>query len=653
MQLPFPPFSVLKVILFLTLLPTQQLHAQQRVALLIGNANYQNETILANPVNDAELLAKTFKDISFDQVIVLKNANRVQINTALAQFKKLTKDADVAVVYYSGHGMMSSNKQNFVLPTDMPKLANNANADLDLELENNAISADKMVDVLSGSKIKVLILDACRDGPTAKFKSANKGLARMSQAETKGMLIAYATEEGKVAEDGAGTNSTYAASLAKYFAQKDLSILAALDNVAKDVEIATQSKQSPTRYGNLRVDAFLNFEKIVVMLTPTIVPSPTPVPVPVPVPVQIFVPIQVPTPTPTPLPLQSTIISPRANPNIKPPKNPAVQLSNAQTNLFQETEFWNRIKSSQNKVDFESYLNTYPSGNFTELAQSKLKNLIDIEPANLMKTDLMWRNESMAINDFEQISLEKKSDMCDAKATFLLVENPHFASHKNPDISKLFKNIKCVVDNTNHPLLMHSLANFYLYGLGTEVNHQLAFEWYSKASALENLNSLNSLGDLYLSAVGVEEDILKAYNAYYKAAELGNPSGMNSLGNFYHKGFIVEKNHDKAYSLYKAAAMLNYGPAMYNLGTYYLKGLVIDKNNKEAFYWIHKSAQHGHSDAMVHLVQLYQNGIGVDENAEAAEKWWHESDKFFLNRGYTNPQDDLVSNLLSVEGPSQ
>lgn len=269
MKLSFLQYLVFATFFFLSLTSAQNVQAATRVALLIGNANYQNETKLANPVNDAVLLAKTFKDLNFDHVIVVKNANRIQLNTALAQFKKLTKEADVAVIYYSGHGMMNSSKQNFVLPTDMPKLASNANADLDLELENNAISAEKIVDVLFGSKIKVLILDACREGPTAKFKSPNKGLSRMSQAETKGMLIAYATEEGKVAEDGAGKNSTYASSLAKYFAQKNLSILVALDNVAKDVEMATKSQQIPTRYGNLRVDAFLNVEQAQDILRPS------------------------------------------------------------------------------------------------------------------------------------------------------------------------------------------------------------------------------------------------------------------------------------------------------------------------------------------------------------------------------------------------
>lgn len=598
-------FSIAKlgsfVIAFLLLQFTLPAQAANRVALLIGNSNYQHETSLANPVNDAQLLAKTFQDLNFDQVIVLKNANRVQLNTALAQFKRLTLGADVALIYYSGHGMMSSNRQNYVLPTDMPKVANNANADLDLELENNGVSADKMVDVLAGSKIKVLILDACRDGPAAKFKSASKGLARMNQAETKGMLIAYATEEGKVAEDGAGKNSTYATSLAKYFAQKDMSILVALDNVAKDVETATQLKQSPTRYGNLRVDAYLNFEKIMATSVPVSTPSTSLVTAPAPVALS----------NPTP--------ASRQNANIKPPRVSSNQ--NANTNFQAQAEMWERIKNSQHKEDFETFIRQHPNSSFIKLAQIKIQELVDIEPANLMKTDLLWRHESLAITDLKQSILEKKSDQCDAKATFLLVENPRLAIPKNPNRERYFKNTKCVVENTQHPLLMHSLANFYLNGVVTNKDEKLAFEWFSKAIDLGNINSLNSLGDLYLSGIGVEEDVLKAYNAYYKAAEFGNPAGINSMANLYSKGFIVKKNLTKAFDMYKDAASLNYGPAMYNLGTYYLDGIGIEKNPKEAFYWMNKAAEINISDAMVELVEMYQNGIGVEKNTELAAKW--------------------------------
>lgn len=536
--------------------------AANRVALLIGNSNYQHETNLANPVNDAQLLANTFRYLSFDQVIVVTNANRIQLNTALVQFKRLSVGAEVAVIYYSGHGMMSSSRHNYVLPTDIPKIANNANLDLDLELENNAILADKMVEVLTGSKIKILILDACRDGPVAKLKSANKGLARMSQAETKGMLIAYATEEGKVAEDGAGKNSTYASSLAKYFAQKDLSILAALDNVAKDVEIATKMKQSPTRYGNLRVDAYLNFQKKVLVSTSSSV---------------------------------SNVIN----------DQPETTILITNENLNEETDFWNSIKTSQNKSDYESYLNKYPFGSFVKLAESKLVALFSFESTSLMQTDLIWRNEANTLTKFDLTELEKKSENCEVKPTFLLVENSKLILNKNSNIKNYFKNLKCAVDNTQNPLLIHSLATFYLKGLGTEKNTKLAFELYTKASLLGNLNSINSLGDLYFSGTEAELNLGVAFNFYKYASDLGNPAGMNSLGNMYRDAINVNQNLNKSFELYRAAALLNYGPAMNNLGNYFRKGIVVDKNPTIAFYWINKAVQLEVPEAYVQLIDMY------------------------------------------------
>ncbi len=562
--------------------------AQNRVALLIGNSNYLNESKLNNPVNDADLLAKTFKDLNFDQVIVLKNASRVQLNTSLAQFKRISKDADLALIYYSGHGMMNSAKQNYVLPTDMPKLSGNANLDLDLELDNNAVAADKMVDALFGSKIKLLILDACRDGPTAKYKSASKGLARMSQADTKGMLIAYATEEGKVAEDGSGKNSTYAASLAKNFSKKELPILIALDNVAQEVETATLNKQSPTRSGNLRVDTFLVAHPSTQFQLAHILAS-----------------------------TNTTMQKPNSGNEIKP----NISSTNSLTPVLVPD------LPSNHSDSIELALAVLPNDSFEITPQ----DVIDLQPENLMTTDTLWRNESLYIKDSEIDELEKQSDLCNAKATFLLVNNYQLNESTNPKIENYFKNIKCVLAKSNHPLLMHSLAYFYMHGLGTTKDEKLAFEWYSRAKELGNTNSLTELANFYKNGRVVDVDIVKAYDLSKEAADLINPIGMTQLAHFYANGIVVQKDLKKAFELVKNAAVLHNPQAMHQLGVYYRKGLGTFKNDKEAFSWINKSAEMGNSDAMIELVEMYQRGIGVAIDLKQSEYWWEKSNKFSKN----------------------
>ena len=235
-----------------------QAQALQRVALVIGNASYQNEATLNNPTNDAKLIDNTLRTppLSFSQVTHVSNVNRVQLLSALSTFKRQAQGADVALVYYSGHGMINSKRQNHVLPVDMPKISANAGLDADTALEAYGVSEDKLIEAISGAKVQVAVLDACRDNGFGASKSGTKGLSPRAD-ESKNRLIAYATEEGRTAEDGKAGNSTYAASLAKHLVRTDWPLLKVFDEVASDVERSTGGQQSPTRSGNLRTNVYL------------------------------------------------------------------------------------------------------------------------------------------------------------------------------------------------------------------------------------------------------------------------------------------------------------------------------------------------------------------------------------------------------------
>lgn len=79
--------------------------AAQRVALVIGNASYQFEDKLRNPINDARLLAQTFRTLNFDRVDELTDATQAELLTALDQFRERARGAQIAVIYFSGHGI--------------------------------------------------------------------------------------------------------------------------------------------------------------------------------------------------------------------------------------------------------------------------------------------------------------------------------------------------------------------------------------------------------------------------------------------------------------------------------------------------------------------------------------------------------------------
>lgn len=232
--------------------------AGKRVALIVGNANYQNEKPLKNPVSDARLIAGVLKnDVGFDDVQLIENAGIAKLDEALQTFAQKARGADAAVFYFSGHGVQDDGKRNYLIPVD-------AQIENTQSLKRKAMAADDVVASLGDAqpKITLIILDACRDNPFSSAQKSigdggGKGLSRVpDSALTEGMLIAYATREGQTAQDGKGANSPFAAALAENIRQRE-PILTIFDRVSASVRRDTNEKQRPIRYGDLPVSAYL------------------------------------------------------------------------------------------------------------------------------------------------------------------------------------------------------------------------------------------------------------------------------------------------------------------------------------------------------------------------------------------------------------
>ena len=250
--------SAFLLVFLLVLLASKHTQAQprgKRMALLIGNAKYAHEVSLRNPLNDVALLGKVFKDeLRFDTVVTKENLTAVEMDKAIAAFVTSAKGEQVAslVFYFSGHGVMTSERENILLPVDA-----NLGAFGPGIPEREIVRANTVREELKKMRANVtlLILDACRDRPGAVLtKGTTKGLAAVVGGNKE--LIAYATEEGRTALDGLGTNSPYAEALAAAFRKTNLSVLQQFEDVA-DVVSSKVKDQSPTHFGNLRVATFL------------------------------------------------------------------------------------------------------------------------------------------------------------------------------------------------------------------------------------------------------------------------------------------------------------------------------------------------------------------------------------------------------------
>jgi len=181
-------------------------HAERRIALVIGNSAYSAVSPLANPKNDAALMAKTLKSVGFE-VTMLVDADQRAMKQAMLDFgRKLRDGADASLFYYSGHGVQAKG-ENYLIPVDA---AIKDEGELDLQ----AIDVNAFLQVMdnASSKLNIVILDACRNNPFASAqRSASRGLAMVDAP--RGTYIAYSTGVDQVAEDGTGTNSPLCSSV--------------------------------------------------------------------------------------------------------------------------------------------------------------------------------------------------------------------------------------------------------------------------------------------------------------------------------------------------------------------------------------------------------------------------------------------------------
>ncbi len=225
--------------------------ADRRVALVIGNSAYGNAPTLANTINDATAIAKLFKSVGFEVVISRNDLGVVDFKRTVREFLLTAETADVAVVYYAGHGIEIGG-DNYLVPVDA-KLAR------DYDVEDEAVSLERIIWALQPVKrLRLILLDACRDNPfPAKIRSAGLsratvtgGLAKIEDVSAD-TLVAFAAKAGSISYDGDGANSPYATALLKHLAEPGLDIRIALGRVRDDVLSLTGGRQEPFIYGSL------------------------------------------------------------------------------------------------------------------------------------------------------------------------------------------------------------------------------------------------------------------------------------------------------------------------------------------------------------------------------------------------------------------
>jgi uncharacterized caspase-like protein len=289
--------------------------AEKRVALVIGNSAYEN-TSLSNPVNDATDLAAVLGKLGFE-VLLGTDMGLDAIDQIRAEFEKRVQGADVALLFYAGHGIQFANR-NFLVPTS-------ARLQSERAIARETVALDEIIDDMQkGARITLVFLDACRNNPVARsLRSAGgggngngtlpRGLAAIEPKPDANILVVFATAPGQVAEDGVGRNSPFTEALLRHI-RNPADIQVMLNDVASDVSVSTGKRQQPERLSRLKTGF--------------------------------------------------RFVEPASPPVLS--KQPALTAAS-------EREQWNAIQSSTDPDVFKSYLAQFPGGPFSNAARAKLK----------------------------------------------------------------------------------------------------------------------------------------------------------------------------------------------------------------------------------------------------------------------------------------
>ena len=328
-----PPTSwfarLTRLICFFAFLIAAPALAEKRVALVIGNSAYKYAPVLPNPKNDAEAMAAALKTLNFDVALGV-DLDKPGMERLLQGFAEKLEKADVALVFYAGHGLMV-NGANYLVPID-------GKLERESDLLFQAIPADTIQRLMEqAQRTNIIILDACRDNPLARSLARSmgtrstaigRGLAPMTAGI--GTLIVYATAPGHQALDGEGKNSPFTAALLKHIATPKLEIRDVFTRVRQEVFEATKTRpqpQIPWDTSSLMASVYL--------AGATDAPAPA-----------------------TP-------------PGVTPPAPPASPPSSADNDAL----FWQSIKDSKNAADYKAYLSKYPQGTFAELAKIRIAEI--------------------------------------------------------------------------------------------------------------------------------------------------------------------------------------------------------------------------------------------------------------------------------------
>jgi len=563
--------------------------AADRVALIVANASYDSDP-LVNPHRDAQLIADSLREAGFDKIIEAKDLKLADFRTKLDQFKAEAATAEVAMVYFAGHGF-EVDKKNFLAPVDAAVKA------LD-DIPRTMVSLDSVKgSVQDAKRLKIIVLDACRNNPWSEVwkdvGGLRTGLAG-TEVNQRNLVVVYAAGEGQEADDGSGENSPFAQALATRLATPGMEISHLLRNVHDDVLLATKDAQTPAVYASLSSEPFY------------------------------FIP--------------------------PPPEAPAgVTVEDEQKSAAElELEFWKALNELNEPDLYQVYLdkvqNREFAGTFKELAQRKIAKAGGlpaeqpiVRPAAVeaappppctagAQMDVFWNGKwypataKSAANGGCLIGYDGYDARWDETVTADRMRARQAPAPVSADDKAKLDEIRPLVAEAQKAMAAGDQA-------GSARAFERAARMGAKVAAGQDIAAAAALlsGTSYL-AVGAKDprNRLRAARMFKLASELGNSGGGAAYAYMLRTGYGVARNEVKGRSVLKTFAEQGDAQAMAEYGQMLLAGQGGPQRVGEGKTFIRRAAEAGNSTGMLYHAQNVRRDKGDAEAAawyrRAAEK---------------------------------
>ncbi|MDQ0319699.1 TPR repeat protein [Pararhizobium capsulatum DSM 1112] len=581
--------------------------AAARVALLIGNEKYEATSQLNNPANDVELMKTAFEQAGFDSVTTVHDVDRAAMVRALRDFEDVATGAEVAIIYYSGHGM-EMNGENYLLPVDVTLKS-------DKDVEDEAVPLERAQRSLEGAtRLKLVILDACRNNPfeqsmsrSISTRAVSRGLARV-EPESADLLIAFASKAGTVAMDGEGKNSPFATALAKYLTEPGVDVRIALGKVRDEVVNVTNRGQEPFVYGSLGgAQIFLNIKEININVTTNggaqeVSPNGQSAAAADWQNIRDLADKEL---------IEVFLQKHSGDPVYKMLAEKKLKLlteAEQTTSVSPDEIAWEALKQSTDAAALTRFIERYPDSSHKAEAETQIAALEPKKGLNISETG----KDTQASRDCYLLAGEPQSMPGFLGVNFLKIDSER----------ALTACAQAVNENPDDMMLVNMLGRAYDAGR----NYAEARRTYQKAADGGNMYALTNLAwfSIYGTDGAVDIDAGKAM--FEQAAKAGNPYAQASLGWLYREGYGgVAQEFAQSKELYEASAAQGYANAMATLGWFYREAKGVPQDYAASLKWYIKAADGGDANAMSSLGWAYQNGLGTDQDYTQAKAWYEKA----------------------------